>query len=510
MNNVNLSKLKLGTKLGVGFGIVLLLMAVASLFSMAWIIKLHQNVTSVHTRILQIGIIHEISNNYGDVARSTRDILLTSNAVMNEKLQAQYKTGKEKLNHSLDNLEKTIVSSREKELFAKTKEALAALYTLSDKALDPEKTNKWEAARIIIFDLLPVQMRFLNNVDELVALEKKMAGEEARQAEKESTLGRMVIAIVGMVALILGTWIAFLMTKSITRPLHQVIAGLTDASSQVAIASAQAAASSRSLADGTSEQAASLEETSSSLEEIASMTKQNANNATQAQSLMDEARNIVDKVDDQMSNMSLSVKEVTKSSEETRKIIKSINDVAFKTNLLALNAAVEAARAGEAGAGFAVVADEVRNLALQAAQAADHTSTLIENTITTSRKNGELTQRTQEAFKENVVIFGKIGTLVDEIETASQEQARGISQVSMAIADMDSAVQSVAATAEESAGVAESMNAQAEHMKDYVVKLTAVTGGKNGSTRLNHAYHFANPAIGNALNGTKGSHARLQ
>jgi len=507
---MDLSKLKLGTKLGVGFGIVLLFMAVASLFSMVWINKLHQNVTSVHTRILQIGIIYEISNDYGDVARSTRDILLTNNAVINEKLEAQYKTGKEKLNHSLDNLEKTIVSSREKELFAKTKDALASLYALSDKALDPEKTNKWEAARIIIFDLLPVQTRFLNAVDELVALEKKMAKEDARQAAQESTMGRIIIAMVGMVTLILGAWIAFIMTKSITKPLRQVIAGLTDASNQVAMASAQAASSSRSLADGTSEQAASLEETSSSLEEISSMTRQNADHATQAQSLMGEARNIVDKVDEQMNSMSLSVKEVTQSSEETRKIIKSINEVAFKTNLLALNAAVEAARAGEAGAGFAVVAGEVRNLALQAAQAANNTSSLIENTITTSRKSGELTQRTRDAFKENVVIFSRIGTLVDEIETASHEQARGISQVSIAIADMDSVVQSVAATAEESAGVAELMNAQAEHMKDYVVELAAVTGGKNGSTRLNHGYHFANPAIGNASNGTEGSHARLQ
>jgi len=498
---MNLSKLKLGTKLGAGFGIVLLLMAIAALFSMACITMLNQNITSVNTRILQVGIIYEISQNYDSVARSTRDILLTNNAIVNEKLEAQYKAGKNKLNNSLANLEKTIVSSREKELFVKTKDALASLYALSDHALNPEKTNKWEAARIIIFDLLPVQTRFLNAVDELVALEKQMAADDARQAAMASTIGRIIIALVGMVTLILGILIAFVMTKNITKPLNQVIAGLAEASNQVAVASGQAAAASQSLADGTSVQAASLEETSSSLEEISSMTKQNASNATKAKVLMDEARNIVEQVDDHMNDMSQAVLHVTKSSEETRKIIKSINEVAFKTNLLALNAAVEAARAGQAGAGFAVVADEVRNLALQAAQAANHTTSLIENTITTSRKSGELAQKTQEVFGRNVVIFRKIGNVVDEIETASHEQAGGIHQVSMAIADMDSIVQSVAASAEESASVSKLMNAQAEDMKSYIVELATVTGGTNGNTYLNDVYYLENPVIENIPQG---------
>lgn len=507
---MNLSKLKLKTKLGAGFGIVLLFMAVAALFSMACINMLHQNITSVNTRIIQMGIIYEISQNYGNVARSTRNILLTNNAIMNEKLESQYKTGKEKLNRSLDNFEKTIVSSREKELFATTKNALASLYALSDNALDPEKTNKWEAARIIIFDLLPVQTRFLNAVDELVALEKQIAAEDTKQAATASTIGRIIIAVVGIVTLILGTLMAFLMTKNITKPLNQVIAGLTEASNQVAVASSQAAASSQSLADGTSAQAASLEETSSSLEEISAMTKQNAKNATKAKVLTQEARNIVEQVDAQMNSMSQAVLHVTKSSEETRKIIKSINAVAFKTNLLALNAAVEAARAGEAGAGFAVVADEVRNLALQAAQAANHTSSLIENTITTSRKSGELAQQTQEVFDKNVVIFGKIGNLIDEIETASHEQARGIHQVSMAMADMDSVVQSVAATAEESASGSKVMNTLAENMKNYVVELAAVTDGTNGNTNFRHPYHFGNPVISKAADEMKRFHASLQ
>jgi methyl-accepting chemotaxis protein len=279
---------------------------------------------------------------------------------------------------------------------------------------------------------------------------------------------------------LLGIMLGAFLSRSITRPIGRIVAGLSEGTKQVAAASDQVAASSQSLAQGSSQQASSLEETSSSLEEMSSMTKQNADNAAQAKSLMAETKKIVDKVDDHMKIMASSIQEVTHSSEETGKIIKTIDEIAFQTNLLALNAAVEAARAGEAGAGFAVVADEVRNLALRAAEAAKNTSTLIENTIITVRKSNELTRQTQEAFQENVVIAGKVGNLIDEIAAASQEQAQGIGQVSKAVAEMDKVTQQNAATSEESASASEQMNAQAEQMKSYVEELVEVVGLSSG------------------------------
>ena len=156
------------------------------------------------------------------------------------------------------------------------------------------------------------------------------------------------------------------------------------------------------------------------------MTSQNADNARQAKTMMGEAQQIVESVNQHMGQMAGAIGEITKSSEETGKIIKTIDEIAFQTNLLALNAAVEAARAGEAGAGFAVVADEVRNLAMRASEAAKNTSALIENTIKAVKKGNELTLATQEAFKRNVGISGKIGKLIDEIAAASQEQAQGV------------------------------------------------------------------------------------
>ena len=281
-----------------------------------------------------------------------------------------------------------------------------------------------------------------------------------------------------------GLFLTYLMARSICRPITKVIEGLTEGVDQVASASAQVSSASQSLAEGASEQAAGLQETSSSMEEMASMTKQNADNVYQAKVMMEEAGQIVENVNRQMGQMAEAIGQITKSSEETGKIIKTIDEIAFQTNLLALNAAVEAARAGEAGAGFAVVADEVRNLAMRTAESAKNTSGLIENTIQSVKSGNELTQATQEAFKKNVEISNKIRKMVEEIAAASQEQAQGIGQVNKAVAEMDKVVQQNAASAEESASASKEMNAQAEQMKAFVRELVALVGGSEGSGEM--------------------------
>ena len=280
-----------------------------------------------------------------------------------------------------------------------------------------------------------------------------------------------------LIAIILGLIFAFGLVSMITKPINRVIEGLDQGANEIAAASTEVASASQSLAEGTTEQAASLEETSASLEEISSMTKQNADNANQARSMVREANQIVEKVTRHMTDMTGAIAEITRSSEETGKIIKTIDEIAFQTNLLALNAAVEAARAGEAGAGFAVVADEVRNLAMRASDAAKNTSNLIESTIKAVRNGNELTILTQQAFVENSDISKEIGQLVDEIATASEEQAQGISQVAQAVQEMDKVTHATAANAEESAAASEELSAQAEQMKRYVEDLGKVISG---------------------------------
>jgi len=293
-----------------------------------------------------------------------------------------------------------------------------------------------------------------------------------------TTRNIIVIGIVFFALLALA--IAYFAARAIAVPVQDAVQQLNSGSDQITAASAEVAEASQNLAEGASEQAAAIEETSSSLEEMSSMTKQNAENANQAKAYMSQARDIVGRVNQQMDDMANAIQEVTKSSEETGKIIKTIDEIAFQTNLLALNAAVEAARAGEAGAGFAVVADEVRNLAMRAAEAAKNTSSLIENTITVVKKSRDLTEATRQGFKENVEISMKVGSLIDEIAVASDEQAQGIGQISKAVNEMDKVVQQNAANAEESASASEELNAQAFTMKDVVVELTSVVGGGNG------------------------------
>jgi methyl-accepting chemotaxis protein len=314
-------------------------------------------------------------------------------------------------------------------------------------------------------------------LDKIVHTNSEVTDETTRKAETRANVLKTVSVVAVIIGVLGALALGFLITRSITRPVQRVIAGLADGADQIAAASAQVSSSSQHLAEGASEQAASLEETSSSLEEMSSMTRQNADNAKQAKAKMAEAQLIVQRVHEHMGEMGNAIGEITKSSEETGKIIKSIDEIAFQTNLLALNAAVEAARAGEAGAGFAVVADEVRNLAMRAADAAKNTSNLIENTIKAVKNGNELTKLTQEAFRENMDISSKVAQFVDEIATASQEQAHGISQINTAVSEMDKVTQQVAANAEESAAAAEELNAQAEQMKGYVGDLTAVVGG---------------------------------
>jgi methyl-accepting chemotaxis protein len=286
-------------------------------------------------------------------------------------------------------------------------------------------------------------------------------------------------AVIGIAAIVV---VAYLVTRSITRPINRIIDGLNDGADQVASASGQVSSASQQLAEGSSEQAASIEETSASLEEMSSMTKQNADNAGQADTLMTEANQVVRTADESMDKMITSMEEISKASEETSKIIKTIDEIAFQTNLLALNAAVEAARAGEAGAGFAVVADEVRNLAMRAADAAKNTNDLIEGTVKKVKEGGDLVTRTNDDFSKVSESAAKVGELVGEIAAASNEQAQGIEQVNTAVTEMDKVTQQNAANAEESASASEEMNAQAEQMKAMVGELVALVGGAHSNS----------------------------
>ena len=214
------------------------------------------------------------------------------------------------------------------------------------------------------------------------------------------------------------------------------------------------------------------------MEEMASMTRRNAENSQEAAAMMAQTETLVSGARGSLDQMVASMSAIKESSDKVARIIKTIDEIAFQTNILALNAAVEAARAGEAGMGFAVVADEVRGLAQRSAQAAHDTAALINESIVNVDKGHERVSQVSGAIGAIASSAGRMRTLVDEVSVASRQQAQGIDQVAQAVTQMEKITQTTAATAEESAAASEELSAQAETAMGVVEGLSSLVGGK--------------------------------
>ncbi len=286
---------------------------------------------------------------------------------------------------------------------------------------------------------------------------------------------------IGATCAIAGLGAMWVVARGISTPIKRIIEGLTAGAGQTASAAGEVSSSSQSLAQGTSEQAAAIEETTSSIEEMSSMIKQNADNAQEARNLAAAARGSADTGGEAMGRMSSAIDDIKTSSDETAKIIKTIDEIAFQTNLLALNAAVEAARAGEAGKGFAVVAEEVRNLAQRSAEAAKNTAEMIDGATKNADNGVAISKEVAASLSEIAEGSRKVNDLVAEIAAASTEQSQGIDQINQAVSQMDQVTQSNAANAEESASASEELAAQAAGMQGMVDQLVVMVGSSGES-----------------------------
>jgi methyl-accepting chemotaxis protein len=314
---------------------------------------------------------------------------------------------------------------------------------------------------------------------------------------------KVIIGIALVIGLVIGVAAAIFITRSITGPIRLVADTLSAGADQTAGAAGQVSSASQSLAEGASEQAASLEETSSSLEEMSSMTKRNAETANKVKELGSEARKAGDLGVIDMTALVGAMDAIKTSSSDIAKIIKTIDEIAFQTNILALNAAVEAARAGEAGAGFAVVADEVRNLAQRCAQAAKETASKIEDAVQKSAVGADISAKVAKSLEEIVGKARQVDEMAGEVAAASQEQSQGIAQVNTAVTQMDKVTQSNAANAEESAAAAEELTAQAEALKEAVSDLLRLVDGQGRQASASAATASAARNPGAKRNNTK-------
>ena len=299
--------------------------------------------------------------------------------------------------------------------------------------------------------------------------------EQAAQIKQQVILSIVALALGGLA---IGLVLSFVAYRVSIKPLTRVARNIYEGTEKSRRASSQLTLASQKLAQGASEQAAAIEETSASLEEVSSMIHSTANNAEQAKQLASETRSSAQEGVSNMAQMTAAMEAIERSSSDVAKIVKSIDEIAFQTNILALNAAVEAARAGEAGAGFAVVADEVRSLAQRSATAAHESADKIEASIRSSRTGAVSLQKVQESLSQIETKIARTDALVAEITMAAREQAQGIEHVGIAIEQMSKVAQDAADSASQIAHAAEQTHDQAREAESLVEQGIEVVGFK--------------------------------
>ncbi len=477
-----LAGMTIGKKLMLGCGGLLACVLGLSYFSLSGMSALRGDLNEVGRKTaVKIELLGDIKAAVAQVRAENRGMILAATMKNQADAAKAHQNGQQvfdALDGYANEFRPLIVSVRAKELIDQLAsnlpmwrsafEEIAQAATAGDvKTANDLRTNKEG----------PLAKSTAKLADDLLLVMKGLITASIDEADARASTSRWIIVV--FIAISIGAGLAiFWIIRFVNRELRRASSQLLEGAEQVTSAAAQVSSSSQTLAQGASEQAASIEETSASSEEINAMSHKNAENSQVAAGLVSQSQQKFAETNQKLEQMVIAMGDINASSDKISKIIKVIDEIAFQTNILALNAAVEAARAGEAGMGFAVVADEVRSLAQRSAQAARDTAPLIEESIAKSKDGKLKVDQVASAIRSITEDSASVKTLVDEMTLGSQEQTKGITQVSHAISQMQQVTQAAAASAEEGAAAAEELTAQAVAMKDVVARLTTMVGAE--------------------------------
>jgi methyl-accepting chemotaxis protein len=508
-----LTNLKIGTRLSVGFGIVLtllLLIAGVGLNRMSHIADDTNEIVTHYNK--QVAWANGMSDQLFTISRITRTILVMDNIPDRKAAVERIGKARDIFNDLSKKLEDSLVSQEAKANFENLQVQLQKVRTANNHVIEANLAGRdKEAIRLMFDEARPADQSLQDAVLKTVKFFDAAVISRHEQAKDSYKQAMVIVVACSVLALIAGTLMSFFITRSITHPLREVgavmetvaqgdltqrlelrskdelgelgriinntneglremVLQIQESALAISTASGEISMGNTDLSRRTEEQAASLEETASSMEQITSNVNQTADNARSANQESGKARQVAQDGGTAVGQVIEAMEAINQSSAKINEIIGVVDEIAFQTNLLALNAAVEAARAGEQGRGFAVVAAEVRNLAKRSADAAKEIKVLIRESVAKSQDGTKVAAHAGDTIQEVVTNVQRVTSLVGEIAGATQEQSTGLNEINKAVVQMDEVTQQNAALVEESAAAAESLDAQAHALTEIVAR----------------------------------------